>query len=937
MPDAAPSYAAAPYAYADVRALVDGLGLSEPVAVTLVRRGYRTPAEARAFLAAEESHPPAAFGSMAEVVHRVRKAIAAGRRITVHGDFDVDGVCATAIMVATLRELGADCDWLIPDRLADGYGLCAANVELLAARGTSSLITVDCGITAVEEVALARELGIEVVVTDHHQAGGELPDCPILHPAIDGYPFKDLCGTAVAWKLACALRAGAALAGLTQQAAPARTAPNAGPTSDRSNVGDEPGLDLVALATVADVVPLVGENRSLVRRGLAEIRRSGRPGLRALMAAAKCEPNRLDEGDLAFRLAPRINAAGRLYRADAGVELLLTEDEGRAAQIAAELSRANSERRATEREVDAAAEVALRELPDELREASGLVLAGEGWHPGVIGIVASRLVERHHRPVVVVSLDEGGEGRGSGRSIPGFDLLAALEACSEHLIGFGGHRAAAGLTLRVEDLPAFRAAFAAHAREALKPEDLRRTERIDAMVGGLGLGLELAEELARLAPFGMGNPGVRLMVPSARVTDVRTMGEGKHARFTLRSGAHRALGVAFGRSSLGVEEEEPVDAAVRLEVNHWNGSVEPRVVLRELYPLGEAEGAGGVPPSEGEEASTGLEGSRGGVEGSRGPVHTCRCEDAEWWRRFEAEQSRDLARTRGVADLFGSAEQIRLERVIVPGSHSAIATIAELVSSGAGVLAVCVDASRRAGLASGSSGLARFNGGGARIACSRCGAEALAGLAAKGRDGGLALTDYATLDRHASTVATAFEHVVLVDPPPSATAERFASLPWRGDADAAGSEEWRGDTDAAGSAEWRGDAAIGPPAQGFLHLIWTDAEREFAATVLAAEAPSRGTVASVYRALRGAGEVGGSSLRAALAGGGPHPLAPETAARCFRVLREVGLVRGEPGAGDGSAGVVSSEETELERSTAFRAYSEGHAEAGRFLARRKQP
>ncbi|HEY7456249.1 MAG TPA: single-stranded-DNA-specific exonuclease RecJ, partial [Solirubrobacterales bacterium] len=554
MKEAVHAYEAKPYSYEEARTLAGELGLSEPVAVTLVRRGYRTPDAARAFLAAEESHPPGAFRSMAAVVKLVSAALRDRRRITVHGDFDVDGVCATAILVGALRELGAECDWLIPDRIADGYGLCPENVEKLAERGTELLITVDCGITAVTEVALARELGMEVVVTDHHQPGSELPDCPILHPAVDGYPFEELCGTAVAWKLASALRDSSA------------------------------DLDLVALATVADVVPLVGENRSLVRRGLEQVRRARRPGIRALLEAAKCEPTSLDEGDLAFRLAPRINAAGRLYRADAGVELFLTDEEARAQEIAAELSRANSERRATEREVDAAAEVARRELSDELREAPGLVLAGEGWHPGVIGIVASRLAERHNRPVVVISLDGEGGGRGSGRSIPGFDLLAALEACAEHLEGFGGHRAAAGLELRAESLDAFRAAFAAHATAVLGPDDLRRTERIDAVVGGAGLGLDLAEELQQLAPFGMGNPGVRLLVPAARVRDVRTMGAGKHARFSLHSGGHRAVGVAFGRASLGVGEDDPVDAAVRLEVNRWNGSVEPRLVLRELYP-----------------------------------------------------------------------------------------------------------------------------------------------------------------------------------------------------------------------------------------------------------------------------------------------------------------------------------------------------------------
>jgi single-stranded-DNA-specific exonuclease len=297
----------------------------------------------------------------------------------------------------------------------------------LAERGTSLLLTVDCGITSVEEVGHAQQLGMDVIVTDHHQAAEELPDCLVLHPEISNYPFASLCGTAVAWKLACALRGDA-----------------------------EADLDLVALATVADVVPLVGENRALVKQGLAELRRVRRPGLRALIESAKCEPTRLDEGDLAFRLAPRINAAGRLYRADAGVELLLTDDAARAEQIAVELGRANSERRATEREVDNAAETARRELPEQLLAAPALVVAGEGWHPGVVGIVASRLVERHHRPAIVISLNEEGEGRGSGRSISGFDLLAGLEACAEYLEGFGGHRAAAGLTLKAENLDAFR-------------------------------------------------------------------------------------------------------------------------------------------------------------------------------------------------------------------------------------------------------------------------------------------------------------------------------------------------------------------------------------------------------------------------------------------------------------------------------------------------
>jgi single-stranded-DNA-specific exonuclease len=870
-------FEAEPYSYAAARGLCDELGLSEPVAVTLVRRGYRTPEEARAFLDAGESHPPGAFRSMGAAVERVRAAIEAGERITVHGDFDVDGVCATAILVGALRELGAECDWLIPDRMADGYGLSRANVELLAQRGTRLLITVDCGITAVDEVAQAKSLGMDVIVTDHHQPGDELPDCPILHPAVDGYPFEGLCGTAVAWKLACALREGS---GTPPPEAVAQLIAGEGSSVvPGASVGGVPDpsvvdLDLVALATVADVVALVGENRSLVKRGVEEVRRARRPGIRALLEVAKCEPTELDEGDLSFRLAPRINAAGRLYRADAGVELFLTEDEVRAKEIAVELNRANSERRATEREVDTAAEAARRGLPDELREAPGLVLAGEGWHPGVIGIVASRLVERHHRPVVVISLDGEGGGRGSARSIPGFDLLAGLEACAEHLDGFGGHKAAAGLQLQAENLDAFQAAFASHAASVLRPEDLCRTERVDAMVGGAELGLGLAEELRRLAPFGMGNPGVRLLVPSARVKDVRAMGEGKHCRFSLHSGAHRALGVAFGRSRLGVEEDEPVDAAVRLEVNRWNGSVEPRLLLRELYPVAE---------------------------------RACSCPDAEWWGRFEAELRLPLDGVDGdpvgdpMSTAGGSDGVGTTERKTVRAGGSVGATVAGLLSAGDGVLAVCADSSRRARLAD----LARFADAEPPASCESCGGIAVDALRRP------ALTDYTALER-APEIVGGFEHVVLVDTPASARQEALAGQALDG---------------------WSG----GEGHPGYLHLAWEESGVAAALAALEEQMARRPVLIGVFRELREAGQASGEELQVALRGAGPRPRSPEAAARCFRVLDELGLVQGAPEGGRGTVGVVSSEETDLERSAAFRAFGARHQEGLRYLERRKNP
>jgi single-stranded-DNA-specific exonuclease len=556
----------------DVAVLRERLGVSGALAQALVRRGHRDPESARAFLAASEEHSPQAFAGIADTVARILEHARGGQRITIHGDYDVDGICSTAILVRTLRELGADVDSFIPDRAADGYGLSLGTVTRLAARGTRLLITADCAITAVEEVRAAREFGIDVVVTDHHapRADGALPDAPIVHPTVCGYPFEGLCATAVAYKLAQALVA--------------------------ATGGDERALsrdlDLVALATVADVVPLVGENRALLRRGLRALARTAKPGLRALMAVAGVDPARVDERAIGFVLAPRLNAAGRLYRADAGLELLLTEDPARAARIAQELDSANAERRQIERRIRFEAEAQMAELG----ERGAYVLAAESWHPGVIGIVASRLVEISGRPVVMVALDGEG-GRGSGRSVEAFDLLGGLRECGEHLLRFGGHRAAAGLEIERGRLDAFSAALAAHADRVLAPGEARVLERIDAVVTGAELGMALAEELQTLAPFGRENPPVCLMLEDARFHDPRPMGEGKHLRFTVESGGVRARGVCFGQGArLPVEQGELARATFALEVNEWNGVSEPRLRLRHaLATQAEppAEGSGG--------------------------------------------------------------------------------------------------------------------------------------------------------------------------------------------------------------------------------------------------------------------------------------------------------------------------------------------------------
>jgi single-stranded-DNA-specific exonuclease len=532
------------------------LSISGALAQVLVRRGLGETGSARAFLEASEENPPSDFAGIERAVETILAHVSARARITIHGDYDVDGICSTAILVRALRSLGGDVDSYLPDRIADGYGLSAATVERLAERGTNLLITADCAVTAVEEVALARELGMQVVVSDHHaaRADGRLPDAPLVHPALCGYPCPQLCATAVAYKLAQAVFAAAG--------------------RDPRELESE--LELVALATVADVVSLTGENRTLVRRGLRALASTRRPGLRALMAVARVAPGRVDERALGFALAPRLNAAGRMYRADAGLELLLTDDPLRARQVAEELDRANHERREVEQRIRWEAEAQVTELG----ERAAYVLAGEQWHPGVVGIVASRLAETHHRPVVLIALD-GQSGKGSARSIPGFDLLAGLTECAEHLLRYGGHRAAAGLEIERERVPALAAALERHATGVREAQDLSPVERVDAVVGGDELGMDLAEELQRLAPFGHGNPGVSLMVADACLRDGRPMGEGKHVRFTVESRGARAQAVAFRTGGqLPVADGAPVEATFKLEVNEWNGVCEPRLVLR---------------------------------------------------------------------------------------------------------------------------------------------------------------------------------------------------------------------------------------------------------------------------------------------------------------------------------------------------------------------
>ena len=694
-----------PYSVASAEQLARELEVAPAVATVLVRRGYTTAEAARDFLEAGERHDPRAFAGMDAACELILDHVRRGSSIVVHGDYDVDGVCSTAIVVSVLRRLGADPRWHIPAR-EDGYGLSTATVERLAASGAGLIVTTDCAVAAVDEIARARELGVDVVVTDHHKPGDVLPDCPIVHPGVSGYPFPDLCAAGVAHKLSEAL--------LTRAGMDPALA--------------DTDLDLVALATVADVVSLTGENRRLVRDGLRAMARTERVGLRALMSVASVDRGAMSEHALGFRLGPRINAAGRLAHAEAALELLMTGDERRAEEIARELDELNRRRQDTETRILFGAEAARGEHP----EAPAYVLAGEGWHPGVIGIVASRMVERYHRPCVMIALDEdGGDGKGSGRSISAFDLHGALGACSSHLRRYGGHRAAAGLEIDGESVGPFRDAFIAHASSVLTEEDLVRVERIDAVVGADAVGTPLAEELERLGPFGHGNPQPTLLVPATRVSEVRGMGdEGQHARLTIASGGGaRARAVAFRTTpgSLKADPDARFDAAVKLELNEWNGTVEPRLVLRSLCPTqrGDCLPIGGEP---------------------------------DFWDAFERELGVPTAEPRNpVAAPGGFAERPvtapAAARTLRDRRGEGFAGIAgDLLSSGEPVAIVCADVERR------RHGLE----------------EVVAGIvhAVGGEREGERCPSLLSWDQLAAdpSVAREHTHLIALDPPPTAAA-----------------------------------------------------------------------------------------------------------------------------------------------------------------------
>lgn len=544
------------------------LGVGPLTARVLHGRGFIDGDSARAFLAAglRDLPDPAGLGGMAAAVARLVRAVCGGERILVHGDYDVDGITGTALLVETLRRFGGEVLSHIPLRLRDGYGLSATALREAAEQGVTVVLSVDCGVSAVTEARIARELGLDLIITDHHQPPDPLPVAlAIVNPQLPGetFPGQQLAGVGVAFFLLVALR---------------QALREKGHFSTRPEPDLRYGLDLVALGTIADLVPLTGVNRILVRGGLPLLEQNQRPGVRALREVAGVR--RVTAGSVGFQLAPRLNAAGRLEDAGRGVDLLLDREGLETKALASQLDRFNQERRRLEEVTLQQAIAALESASDQADHS--IVLADERWHPGVIGIVASRLVDRYHRPTVLIALD-GGQGKGSARSIRGFHLYQALAACCEHLDGFGGHEFAAGLSLAESSVDLFRRAFEAQARQHLVAENLVPEVLFDAELLLEELAAAAVEDLERLAPFGMGNAEPAFVLRDISARQVRLLGD-EHLKFTAQQDGYSLPCVAWRLAGQRQLLDAPVDLLVHPEFNEWQGRKELQLRVRDVRP-----------------------------------------------------------------------------------------------------------------------------------------------------------------------------------------------------------------------------------------------------------------------------------------------------------------------------------------------------------------
>lgn len=587
------------HASTDAAELARLLGTSMVTAQILINRGMVDQAVARSFLTPQlrDLIEPSLLPGVPAAAERIARAVREREKIVIYGDYDVDGITATSILWHSLKALEANVHYYIPHRIEEGYGLNVEAVRSLCDGGANLLITVDCGITAIEPVRAARERNVDVIVTDHHEwksqatddqasqltEGGLvgpppsalLPDALIVHPRLPGhepaYANPSLCGAGVAFKLAWGVGQALGVAGRVPEVMkPLLVEMTA----------------LAALGTIADVVPLVGENRILARFGLGGLKQSKFNGIRALITACQLDGQNIDSFHVGFLLAPRLNAAGRMGHARLAVEMLTDASPQRAVEIATYLESQNRLRQATEREILEQAIEQAHALKMTGEDCHAIVLASAGWHPGVIGIVASRIVDRFHKPTIMIALSPEGHGHGSGRSIAGFHLCKALEACKAHLKTCGGHEMAAGLGIESANLDAFRSAFIEYARTALTPEQMVPELRIDTIAELSEVSHALVNEFQRLGPFGQGNPKPLIACRGLMLTAApkRVGKKGEHLQLFVRQGNRFMKAIAFNAADMfdRLQPGKPIDLAVEPQLNEWNGTVSVELEVKDI-------------------------------------------------------------------------------------------------------------------------------------------------------------------------------------------------------------------------------------------------------------------------------------------------------------------------------------------------------------------
>jgi single-stranded-DNA-specific exonuclease len=542
--------------------LAKELNISHLTASLLVNRGLDTVEDARYFLFGENSHfhDPFLLKDMEKAIARINKAVETQEHILVFGDYDADGVSSTTVLMKALLELGAKADYYIPNRFTEGYGPNEKAFKKAAEQGIQLIITVDTGISALHEANVAKELGIDLIITDHHEPGPKLPDAfAIIHPKLEDsiYPFKDLAGVGVALKVAHAL-----LGRLPEEL-----------------------LEFAAIGTIADLVPLLGENRLIAMSGIAQMKKSRTPGLHALLKLAKTDRSSIDEETIGFMIGPRVNAAGRLGSADPAVQLMMTSDPEEAMMIAEEIDSLNKERQNLVAEI---AQEAINEVETRypVKDNSVLVVGMEGWNAGVIGIVASKLVEKYYRPAIVLSFDiEKGQAKGSARSIAGFDLFKNLSTCRDILPHFGGHPMAAGMTLNLNDVDELRNRLNALANEQLTEDDLVPVSEIDAKIDITNINIQTINELGLLSPYGVSNPKPKVMIEEANISTLRKIGSDQtHLKLSLEENGSVIDGIGFGFGHLHdhISPSSKLSVIGELSINEWNNIKKPQIFLRDV-------------------------------------------------------------------------------------------------------------------------------------------------------------------------------------------------------------------------------------------------------------------------------------------------------------------------------------------------------------------